>query len=352
VRRTNEGLPKQSTRNSARGSHAAGLGLKTGVKLKEDVGYQQRIWAFTRNFVRNYAIILILILLALIVSIIQPKFFTVQNFKNILNQVSVVGILSCGMTFVILTGCIDLSVGSMISLMGIVSLTLLGKFSGISAFVLSILLGAAIGFFSGIIIGMIKGRMGESFMVTYGMQSVLSAFALIVSGGLFMMVTVSKGIFVEIGKGLTPVYIFIIIIVVCQILITKTHFGRNIMFMGANPTAASLSGIDVRFYTMIVFMLSGMISALSGVILASRVMSANPNAGVGYELDAIASCVVGGISMKGGAGSFVNTLIGVTVIGILGNALNLLGVGSYMQMVVRGIVIAAAVALDIPNKGT
>jgi D-xylose transport system permease protein len=122
------------------------------------------------------------------------------------------------------------------------------------------------------------------------------------------------------------------------------------MFMGSNPVAAGLSGINVRLNTMIVFMLSGLISALSGVILASRVMSANPNAGSGYELDAIASCVVGGISMKGGVGGFTNTLIGVVVIGILGNALNLLGVGSYMQMIVRGAVIAAAVAWDIYNK--
>jgi ribose/xylose/arabinose/galactoside ABC-type transport system permease subunit len=305
-----------------------------------------RIWGFARN----YVIVLALILLALVVSVIQPKFFTIQNFKNILNQVTVVGVLSCGMTFVILIGCIDLSVGSMISLTGIFSIILLGKVGGPFAIMLSMALGAVIGVFTGGIIGAIKGRMGESFMVTYGMQSVLAAFALIVSGGLFMMVTVSKGIYVEIGKGLTPVYIFIAIIVICQLLVSKTHFGRNIMFMGANPVAARLSGINVRLNTMVVFMLSGAISALSGVILASRVMSANPTAGSGYELDAIASCVVGGISMKGGTGSFINTLIGVAVIGILGNALNLLGVGSYMQMIVKGAVIAAAVALDIYNK--
>jgi ribose transport system permease protein len=302
------------------------------------------------GFVRDYAIVFALILLALIVSIIQPRFFSVQNFKNILNQITVVGVLSCGMTFVILIGCIDLSVGSMISLMGIFSVTMVGKLNGSVAIILSLLLGAAIGLGTGSIIGAIRGRMGESFMVTYGMQSVLAALALIVSGGLFMMVPVSKGIFVEIGKELTPVYIFIILIVVCQILISKTHFGRTIMFMGANPVAASLSGINVRLNTMMVFILSGLISALSGVLLASRVMSANPNAGSGYELDAIASCVVGGISMKGGVGGFINTLIGVVVIGILGNALNLLGVGSYMQMIVRGAVIAVAVAWDIYNK--
>jgi ribose/xylose/arabinose/galactoside ABC-type transport system permease subunit len=313
-------------------------------------GRRQTLRREVGNFARNYAIVLVLILLALVVSIIQPKFFSVQNFRNILNQISVVGVLSCGMTFVILIGCIDLSVGSMISLMGIVSVTLVAKLGGVPAIALSMLLGAVIGLFTGAVIGLIRGRMGESFMVTYGMQSVLAAFALIVSGGLFMMVPVSKGIFVEIGKGLTPVYIFLGIVVVCQILISKTHFGRNIMFTGVNPAAASLSGINIRLNTMVVFMLSGMISALSAVILASRVMSANPTAGSGYELDAIASCVVGGISMKGGAGSFVNTLIGVAVIGILGNALNLLGIGSYMQMVVRGAVIAVAVALDIYNK--
>jgi ribose transport system permease protein len=302
------------------------------------------------GFARDYAIVLALILLALVVSIIQPKFFSLQNFKNILNQITVVGVLSCGMTFVILIGCVDLSVGSMISLMGIFSVTLVGKLNGPAAIILSIILGAAIGLGTGSIIGAIRGRMGESFMVTYGMQSVLAALALIVSGSLFMMVPVSKGVFVEIGKELTPVYIFIVLIVACQILVSKTHFGRTIMFMGANPVAASLSGINVRLNTMIVFMLSGLISALSGVILASRVMSANPNAGSGYELDAIASCVVGGISMKGGVGGFTNTLIGVVVIGILGNALNLLGVGSYMQMIVRGAVIAAAVAWDIYNK--
>jgi ribose transport system permease protein len=312
---------------------------------------KRRFTGYLKKFAQNYAIVLLLILLALVVSIIQPKFFTVQNFKNILNQISVVGVLSCGMTFVILIGCIDLSVGSMISLSGIVTITFLMKqFGGGWAIILTVIVGGLIGLVTGSIIGAIRGRMGESFMVTYGMQSVLAAFALIVSGGLFMMVPVSKGIFIRIGVGMTPVYFFVGLIIICQILISKTHFGRNIMFMGANPVAASLSGINVRLNTIIVFILSGSISAFAGILLASRVMSANPTAGSGYELDAIASCVVGGISMKGGVGSFTNTLIGVVVIGILGNALNLLGVGSYMQMIVRGIVIASAVALDIYNK--
>jgi ribose transport system permease protein len=323
-----------------------------GIKLAANIvkGNGQFIKKRFQGFAGDYAIVLALILLALVVSIIQPKFFSVQNFRNILNQISVVGILSCGMTFVILIGCIDLSVGSMISLAGIVSVTLLDRAGGVSSIFLTVVLGALIGLATGLITGGINGRMGESFMVTYGMQSVLAALALIVSGSLFMMVTVSKGIYVEIGKGLNPIYIFVVLVVLCQLLISKTRFGRNIMFMGSNPTAAGLSGINVRLNTVVVFLLSGMISALAGVILASRVMSANPQAGSGYELDAIASCVVGGISMRGGVGSFVNTLIGVAVIGILGNALNLMGVGTYMQMIIRGAVIAAAVTLDIYNK--
>ena len=301
------------------------------------------------NFVSNYAIILVMVVLAVIVSIIQPNFLTLQNMTNILNQISVIGILSCGMTFIILIGCIDLSVGSMMSLIGIVVVSLLLPVGDVASIIISVLLGAGLGLINGGIMAGIRGRMGESFMVTYGMQSALAAMALIVSGGLFMMVS-TNGVFTQVGKGMTPVYVFIGMVVICQLVLTKTKFGRNVLFMGANPTAASLSGINVRLYTMIVFMLCGLITSVAGVRLSSRVMSANPTAGVGYELDAIAACVVGGISMKGGSGSFINTLIGVIVIGVLGNALNLLGITSYEQMIVRGVVIALAVALDIFNK--
>jgi ribose/xylose/arabinose/galactoside ABC-type transport system permease subunit len=158
-------------------------------------GNGQLIKKRLQDFAGDYAIVLALMLLALVVSIIQPKFFSVQNFRNILNQISVVGILSCGMTFVILIGCIDLSVGSMISLAGIVSVILLDRAGGVSSIFLTVILGAFIGLATGLVIGGINGRMGESFMVTYGMQSVLAALALIVSGSLFMMVTVSKGVY-------------------------------------------------------------------------------------------------------------------------------------------------------------
>jgi ribose/xylose/arabinose/galactoside ABC-type transport system permease subunit len=235
------------------------------------------------------------------------------------------------------------------SLIGIIAVMLANNVGDFSAILIPVLAGIVLGLANGSIMAGINGRLGESFMVTYGMQSVLAALALIVSGNLFMMVE-TTGAYSQIGKGLNPVYVFFALIVICQFVLTKTRFGRNVMFMGSNPNAARLSGINVRLYTMLVFMLCGVVTAMAGTLLPSRVMSANPTAGTGYELDAIAACVVGGISMKGGSGNFVNTLVGVIVIGVLGNALNLLGVTTYPQMIIKGFVIALAVTLDILNK--
>lgn len=301
------------------------------------------------DFISGHAIIFLMILLAIVVSFIQPRFLTGQNLMNILNQIAVIGVLSCGMTFVLIIGCIDLSVGSQISLIGIIAVTLANGAGDVVAILLPAIAGIVLGLVNGGIMASINGRLGESFIITYGMQSLLAAMALLVSGGLFMMVT-NTTVFSQIGKGLNPVWVFFALVTICQFVLTKTHFGRNIMFMGANPVAARLSGINVRLYTMLVFMLCGFITAIAGTLLPSRVMAANPNAGINYELDAIAACVVGGISMKGGSGSFINTLVGVLVIGILGNILNLLKVTTYQQMIVKGIVIALAVSLDIINK--
>ena len=301
------------------------------------------------DLISNYAIIAVMIVLVIVVSIVQPRFLTAQNFRNILNQIAVIGVLSCGMTFVLLIGCIDLSVGAQMSLIGIIAVMLANNVGDFAAILIPVLAGVVLGLANGSIMAGINGRLGESFMVTYGMQSVLAALALIVSGNLFMMVE-TTGAYSQIGKGLNPVYVFFALIVICQFVLTKTRFGRNVMFMGSNPNAARLSGINVRLYTMLVFMFCGVVTAMAGTLLPSRVMSANPTAGTGYELDAIAACVVGGISMKGGSGNFVNTLVGVIVIGVLGNALNLLGVTTYPQMIIKGFVIALAVTLDILNK--
>ncbi len=311
---------------------------------------------FSRSFsdrllelLRNYALVAALLVLIVAAAIIEPRFISFQNIRNVLNQVSVIGILACGMTFVIITGYVDLSVGSIISITGIVVIKMVQRFGDLPGMLIALLLGAFFGFLIGLVMSTINGRLGESFMITYGAQTALAGFAMIVSGGVFLMNS-TVGTFSRIGKGAHPIIIFLTLIVLCQIFITKTTFGRNIYFLGANPVAAKLSGIDIRKYRILIFTLSGLIAAMAGIVLPSRVAAANPTAGTGYELDAIAAVVVGGISMKGGSGSFLNTLMGVVVIGVLGNALNILNVTSYPQMIIKGAVIALAVSLDIYNR--
>jgi ribose/xylose/arabinose/galactoside ABC-type transport system permease subunit len=312
---------------------------------------KMRIPARTRiiDFVGSNAILLMMLVLAMVVAVLHPRFLTAANFRNILNQVSVIGCLACGMTFVLLIGCIDLSVGSMMSLVGIMAVTLANQGNEIAAICLPVLAAGAIGLMKGGLLAGINGRLGESFIITYGAQSVLAALALIIQGGLFMMVT-ATGIFTQIGKGTNPAWVFFALILICQALLTLTPFGRKLLFVGSNPTAARLSGINVGLYFAVAFTLCGLISGVAGVLLPSRVMSANPTAGTNYELEAIAACVVGGVSMKGGSGSFVNTLVGVMIMGVLSNAMNLLGLSTYPQMIVKGLVIALAFALDVMNK--
>ena len=301
------------------------------------------------DFIGNNAILLIMLVLSAVVAMLHPRFLTAANFRNILNQISVIGCLACGMTFVLLIGCIDLSVGAMMSLIGIMAVALANQGREIAAITLPVLAAGAIGLAKGGLLAGINGRLGESFIITYGAQSVLAALALIIQGGLFMMVT-ATGVFTQIGKGTNPAWAFFALIILCQAILTLTPFGRKLLFVGSNPTAAKLSGINVGLYFAVAFTLCGLISGVAGVLLPSRVMSTNPTAGTNYELEAIAACVVGGVSMKGGSGNFVNTLVGVMIMGVLSNAMNLLGLSTYPQMIVKGLVIALAFALDVMNK--
>jgi len=301
------------------------------------------------NFVANHALIFVMLLLFGTIASLYPRFLTAQNFVNILNQFPVIGCLACGMTFVLLIGCIDLSVGAMMSLIGIMSVALANSGQEIMAIVLPVLAACGIGAIKGGILAGVNGRLGESFIITYGAQSVIAALAFIIQGGLFMMVS-ATGVFTRIGKGTTPAFVFFALIAVCQFVLAMTRFGRKLVFVGSNPVAARLSGINVRFYFLMAFLLCGLISGVAGVLLPSRVMAANPTAGKDYELDAIAACVVGGVSMKGGSGNFFNTLTGVLIMAVLGNAMNLMGLSSYPQMIVKGFVIALAFALDVMNK--
>lgn len=301
------------------------------------------------NFLTKYAIIILMLILMLVVGCLKPSFFSFSNFRNILNQIAVVGILACAMTFVLLIGCIDLSVGAIMSVTGVIAVMMCNQYGTIPALLVPPLLGALIGLGNGVLIAVTKGRMGESFMITYGMQTAMAAVALLITRGLYVQFK-EIGSFVKIGKGLNPIYILIVILAICQFFLNSTGSGRKMLYIGENPAAAKLSGINVGRYVVSIFVVCGLIVGIAGIVLPARVVAANPAAGSGYEMDAIAACVVGGVRMGGGKGTFYNTLLGVLIMGVLQNALNLLGVMSNPQYIVKGIVIIFAVTMDILGK--
>jgi len=309
------------------------------------------------DFLGDYMMFAIIIVLMLSMSFAYPRFFTLSNLTNILNQNAIWGVMACGITFVLLTGTIDLTIGSILSLVGIICATLLNNTNSLVLItVVPVLLGCLVGSCTGGIMSGINGRMGESFIVTYGAQTAVAALALLVQGGTYITIEVADieargvGVFQKFGAGINPAYVFFAIAIICQLVLNYTRFGRNLLFVGSNPKAAQLSGINVRLYILIAFILCGGIAGLAGVLQTSRVMTANPTAGTGYEMTAIAMCVVGGVSMKGGSGSFVNTVLGVLIIGIITNSMNLLGYSTYPQMMIKGFVIMFAFGLDVINK--
>ena len=304
------------------------------------------------NLALSNGILICIIILIIVTGIIQPEFFAWSNMINILRQISVNGIVACGMTICIMSGCYDLSVGSIVSMTGVFAILAIN--AGVND-ILCILIGLGIGIiagvFNGSLIAAINGRGGEAFIITYGTQTVLAAIALFPSKGLFIAGRVPEGgLFKLMGENNSPIYIFLIVALILHFVISKTQYGRNLCFIGNNMDAAKMSGIRVKFNRITYYAISGLLAGLAGIVLCARVTSSNPTAGTGYEMNAIAAVVVGGNSASGGSGSILRTVIGAVVIGIMGNALNLLGFSTNYQMIVKGVLIVLAVALDISSK--
>ena len=304
------------------------------------------------NLALSNGILICIIILIIVTGIIQPEFFAPSNMINILRQISVNGIVACGMTICIMSGCYDLSVGSIVSMTGVFAILAIN--AGVND-VLCILIGLGIGIiagvFNGTLIAAINGRGGEAFIITYGTQTVLAAIALFPSKGLFIAGRVPEGgLFKLMGENNSPIYIFLVVALILHFIISKTQYGRKLCFIGNNMDAAKMSGIRVKFNRITYYAISGLLAGLAGIVLCSRVTSSNPTAGTGYEMNAIAAVVVGGNSASGGSGSIFRTVIGAVVIGIMGNALNLLGFSTNYQLIVKGILIVLAVALDIISK--
>ncbi len=290
---------------------------------------------------------LLVIIVAL--AILSPNFLTMDNLMNVFRQVSINALIAFGMTFVILTGGIDLSVGSILALSSALTAGfMVGGMNSILAMFIGILLGALMGAANGVAVA--KGKIAP-FIATLATMTIFRGLTLVYTEGKPITGISDSFAFQLVGRGYFfgipfPVVITVIAFIILYILLRKTTFGRSVYATGGNEEAARLSGLKIDRIKIAVYSISGAMAALAGVILTSRLNSAQPTAGTSYELDAIAAVVLGGTSLAGGRGHITGTLIGALIIGVLNNGLNLLGVSSFYQQVVKGGVILLAVLLD------
>jgi ribose/xylose/arabinose/galactoside ABC-type transport system permease subunit len=299
-----------------------------------------------REYLQRFGLIISFLLLCLALTLMSDRFLTVDNIVNVLRQSTINGIIAIGMTYVILTAGIDLSVGAILALSAVVTADLL---QGETAVILAILIGLAIGGGLGLINGLVITQAKvPPFVATLGMMTIARGLALTYTEG--RPITGLPDAFRAMGTGaIGPIPVPIILaaaaFIVGAILLTRTALGQFIFAIGNNPTAARYAGISVNRYITFVYVLAGALSALAGMILIARLDSAQPTAGNAYEFDAIAAVVVGGTSFAGGQGGLGGTIIGVLIIAVLNNGLNLLNVSSFYQPVVTGVVIAVALLL-------
>ncbi|SDN10222.1 ribose transport system permease protein [Fictibacillus solisalsi] len=290
-----------------------------------------------------------LAIILIVLSILSPQFFTLANILNVLRQVSINALIAFGLTFVILTGGIDLSVGSMLALSGAITAGLMaGGTDPILAMLVGLAAGAVMGAINGLIIT--KGKVAP-FIATLATMTVFRGLTLVYTDGKPITGLSDDMSFVLMGRGYfagipIPVIWMLASFAVLWFLLKKTTFGRRTYAIGGNEEASLLSGIKVDRIKVMIYSLTGLLSAFAGIILTSRLNSAQPTAGTAYELDAIAAVVLGGTSLSGGRGWIFGTLVGALIIGVLNNGLNLLNVSSFYQQVVKGGVILLAVLLD------
>ena len=304
----------------------------------------------------EYGIILAFIALVIALSFASPYFLRMKNILNVLRQTSVNALLAIGMTFVILTGGIDLSVGSVLAFGGVVAASLASD--ALFGPIVNPFLAAGAGLLGGLILGSVNGvfvakwRM-PAFVVTLGMLSMARGFTFIYTDG--MPVPRIDERFLVFGQGRflgipLPVIILAVVFSLSWVILYKTRYGRYIYAVGGNEKSAKISGVNTRFIVFTVYVISGLLSALGGIILTARTTAGLPQAGQAYELDAIAAVVIGGTSLSGGQGALSGTLIGALLIGVINNGLDLLGVSSYFQQVIKGAIIIGAVLLDSFRK--
>jgi ribose transport system permease protein len=313
--------------------------------------------SYSKNLGRFQSVIALFVL-CIVLSLLTDKFFTAANGLNVLRQVAVNVCIATGMTLIVLTAGIDLSVGSVLALCGAITAGLLKNglqfpsadlyvgFTILGAMLAGVIIGALLGLFNGVAITSFKV---PPFVATLAMLTIARGFTMLYTGG-HPISNLGEG-FAYIGTGSllgipVPVWIAATVVLLAVFITKKTRLGRYIYAIGGNETAAKLSGIRINRVKLIVYSIGAALAALGGVIVTSRLDSAQPNAGISYELDAIAAVVIGGTSLNGGKGSVWGTVIGAVIIGVLNNGLVLLNVSPFWQQVVKGGVILLAVIID------
>lgn len=304
----------------------------------------------TMKYMSELTTVIALIILMAVITIINSNFLTANNLLNLLLQVTSNALIAFGMTFVILTGGIDLSVGSILALSSALTAGLLGSGMPVTlAILISLILGCILGMMNGLLIS--YGKLAP-FIVTLATMTIFRGATLVYTNGN----PITKGLsdtflFQFLGQGYIvgipfPVIIMFIVFIVLYVLLHKTAFGKSVYAIGGNEKAAYISGVKLNKVKIIIYSISGMMASISGFIITSRLSSAQPTAGASYEMDAIAAVVLGGTSLSGGKGRILGTLIGALIIGVLNNGLNIIGVSAFWQQVVKGVVILIAVLID------
>lgn len=304
------------------------------------------------SHLKEFVMLIILLLMIIILSFLSPSFAKMNNFINIFKQTAINGILAAGMGCVILTGGFDLSVGSIVGLSGVVA-ALLAK--GDLPIIVPILCAIGIGGLAGLLNGTLVSYLGiPAFVVTLGTQNFIRGLAYLISGGkpVFGVSRAYERIAGTNIFGQIPLLVvyYLIIVLLIGFILQKTIYGRHIYTVGGNAEAARVSGINVKGIKLSVYMIAGLLAGVAGMLLTSRTVSGSPITGMGYELDAIAAVVIGGFSLSGGVGKWYGLMIGALILSVLSNGLDIMGVASYYQYLIKGVIMVTAVYIDVRGR--
>jgi ribose transport system permease protein len=302
---------------------------------------------------RSFTVFLVLIVVMIIATILSPTFIRPGNLVNVIRQISINGILAIGMTFVLLTGGIDLSVGSTMGIVAVIVATLFTKgIPSIAVVPIGLLVGIFVGCINGL--GVTKGGI-TPFIMTLSTLTAVRGAALVVANGQPISWRNSGINFRFLGQGdilgiPIPVFVFLTVFLCAYVILKYTYFGRSVFAIGDSRETARLSGINIFRSELFVYILAGFLAALSALVLLSRLSVGEPTAGENYELDAIAMSVIGGTSTGGGVGGVVGTLIGASLLSVIQNLLNIIGVTPFIQRIAKGVIIFVAVLMDSKNR--